>query len=500
MKTVLVSTGIALAVAYTAIRASHPDQTADVPLMHWVTDPAPARDEQIAGFHDWLVDHGHTGPGERPGATLQLDANSDDQSKLIIQGVSGVASDLFDVRGGGQMRLFQRIGLLRDVTDVAVQRNFDPTATWPALQSEITLEGRQFMFPANAAVRLLWVNTEAFSEADLPIPPRRWTLDEFESLGREFIEAHNPAGQRQTVFFADDIPLETLYRSLGLSAFNETLTACDLDDPRYVEVLRRWYRWVYEEGLLPTPSQQQSMQGQATWGGSGPQMFAAGNYGLLYSGRYMVMQFRRMKTPKLAVVELPHGGFPNHRTTTRATAVYTGSVEPHLAELFLAYLASDRYNMQIVTSGDAMPPQPAFTDTEEFIRPAEHPNEWGCHEVFAEAMDSTAIGGVYSPYILQPIAERVIESWRQEFANGLCTVEEAAAATKREIDARIARNLERDPKMQAYHDEALSIQEQIDARLEAGQPIPAEWIRNPFYLRYYAELGLLAKPSGENRL
>lgn len=497
MKITFASCAALLLLAYGAIRATYPGSTGDAAVMYWVTDPAPARDEQIARFHQWLIDEGHTNALGQPDIDLSLDANNGDQSKLIIQGVSGVASDLFDVRGGGEMRLYQKIGLLREVSADAESQGFDPSATWSALATEISLGEGQYMFPANAAVRMLWVNTKAFEAVGMAVPPRRWTFDEFEAIGKAFVAKANRPGERQTSFFVDDLPLEPMYRSLGLSVFNETLTACDLDDPRYVEVLGRWYRWVYEDNLLPTPSQQQSMQGQAGWGGAGPQMFVNGKYGLFYSGRYMVMQYRQMNTPPLAVVELPHGGFPNHRTTTRATAVYAGSNSPELAERFLAYLASDPYNMQIVESGDAIPPLPEYTEREEFLRPRDYPNEWGCHEVFAQAMQTTAIGGVYSPYILQPVVERMIEDWRQEFANGLCTVEEAAASTKRVIDQRISRNLERDPSLQQHYREAVERQKLIDQKLSAGRPVPADWVTNPFYRRYYAAQGLLEAPGAE---
>ncbi|MEM9295883.1 MAG: hypothetical protein AAGA57_08785, partial [Planctomycetota bacterium] len=79
--------------------------------------------------------------------------------------------------------------------------------------------------------------------------------------------------------------------------------------------------------------------------------------------------------------------------------------------------------------------------------------------------------------------------------NGLCTAEEAAAATQREIDSRIARNLTRDPSLQRRYDEAVALQKRIDARLAAGERVPAEWIANPFYLRYYAATGRLETPS-----
>ena len=497
MKFVLLIAGVLLALSYGVLLATYPDRVGGVPLLHWVTDPAPARDDQIEGFHQWLVEHGHVTDTGEAVLRLELDANNGDQSKLIIQGVSGVASDLIDVRWGRQMRLFQRIGILDDVTDAAATNGFGPDATWAAMRPEIMLHGKQYMFPANVAVRLLWVNRDAFERYGIDPPPRRWTFDAFESIGRRFVAAANEPGKRQTVFFADDVPIEPMHRSLGLSIFNETMTACDLDDPRYVGVLELKQRWIYEDNILPTPGQQQSMQGQAGWGGAGPQSFVRGDYGLLYSGRYMVMQFRRMDAPQLGVSELPHGGFPNHRTTTRATAVYAGSGHPQLARRFLAYLASERYNRQIVASGDAIPPSPKYTQTRAFLRPEGHRNEWGCHEVFAQTMHTTAIGGVYSEFILQPVADRIIERWQDEYANGLTTAERAAAMTAADIDRRIARNLERDPSLGERYRQRLETQAKIDDRLAAGRAIPAAWVVNPFYQRYYAARGML-EDGGES--
>ena len=495
MKHILLATAVVLALAYAGILASFPGAGDGPPRLYWVTDPAPAREEQMLGFERWLVDQGHVTSDGQPVAEIDLDANNGDQSKLIIQGVSGVAGDLLDVRWGRQMRLFQRIGILDDVTEAAAQGAFGPESTWPAMRPEIMLHRRQYMFPANVAVRLLWVNLDAFERYGIDPPPRRWSFDAFESIGKRFVAAANEPGERQTVFFADDVPIEPMHRSLGLSIFNETMTASDLDDPRYIRVLELKHRWTYRDNILPTPGQQQSMQGQAGWGGAGPQSFVRGDYGMLYSGRYMVMQYRRMDAPRLDVSELPHGGFPNHRTTTRSTAVYAGSERPELARLFLAYLASERYNRLIVESGDAMPPIPKYTRTEAFRRPEGHRNEWGCHEVFAQAMRTTAIGGVYSEFILQTVADRIIERWQDEFSNGLTTAERAAAMTARAIDQRIERNLKRDASLRELYQQRLEKQAQIDDRLAAGKPIPPDWIANPFYRRYYEARGMLDRES-----
>lgn len=354
------------------------------------------------------------------------------------------------------------------------------------------------MFPDNVAVRMLWVNKDAFAKAGVPEPPTRWRFQQFEQLGRRFVEAANRGKARQTVFFADDIPRQLMYRSLGLSQYNETLTACDLNDPRYVRVLKLKHKWIYQDHLLPTPGQQQSMQSQAGFGGAGPQMFVKGRYAMFYSGRYMVMQFRQMQEPRLDVVEVPNGGFANALTTTRAAAVYTGSAHTKLAALFLQYLASQRYNMQIVEDGDALPPVPKYTQTEAFLRPPKYPNEWGCAGKFVEEMRSTAIGSATSPFLLQTSAMRIIQNWQDEFDNDLVSAEQAARSTAEQINQRIARNVARKKELQPLYQKRIELQRKIDARLKAGRKLPAKWVLNPFYRRYYKSRGMLENSQGRS--
>lgn len=45
-------------------------------------------------------------------------------------------------------------------------------------------------------------------------------------------------------------------------------------------------------------------------------------------------------------------------------------------------------------------------------------------------------------------------------------------------------------------DPDVALQRAIDARKEAGEPIPVSWIKNPYYLRYYAHLGELLDDAG----
>ena len=490
----------------------------DRPQVQWVTDPAPNRSVQAATFERYLVENGHTAPDGGPAVNVKIDPNSGDVDKIIIQGVAGVAGDIIDTRWGRQVRLFKQIGIIEDITDEAVAGGYSPRQTWEAIRPEITYRGRQYMFPCNVAVRQLWVNEETWQKLGMDLPPERWTLEEFERIGLEFVRRANPQvaqGRPQTTFFIDDIPHEILYRSLGLSMFNETMTASDLDDPRYVRVLelrRRWMddtltpeqvaalpperRWEAGLNLMPSREDAASMSTGAAWGGMSSQLFQSGRLGLLYSGRYLMVQLRDFARQSgtridLAVVEAPHGGFPNARTTTRGAAVYSGGQNKAWVRLFQGFLASKPYNDLIVDDADALPPNPEYARTERFRRPPDWPNEWGAHEKFVRAMDELAIGGAYSEFILSTEAEMFLYRFADEYENGLITAEAAAASTARFIDARIARNLEENESLRPRHEQLTARQIEIDQRLAAGEKIPASWIENPFYRRYYAKTGKL---------
>ncbi|HEX7010912.1 MAG TPA: extracellular solute-binding protein [Phycisphaeraceae bacterium] len=551
MKRIFLGILVLLALASVGTVLSLPEARSPVPILYWVTDPNPARLEQIRLFHQWLIRNGHTqevvlqtqedveafrarpwpealvqaledtqpeaaqllkGQAaslpmtvQLPVCLLRLDTANRDVSKQIIQGVSGVAGDIMDITWGAGMQQFHAIGLLRDVTEPAKQLGFDPSKTYPAIEPEITLDGRQYMFPCNVTAPQYWVNVEVFERFSQPLPPKRWTFDEFEQRGRAFVEAANQGLSHQQHFFAASVDRRVMHRSLVLDVFNETLTRCTLDDPRYAEVLERIYRWTYEDHLLPSAAELASFATEAGYGGASAQLFASGHVAMMISGRYMLIQFREFsrlrieqgQPPlKLTVVELPHGGFPNGVIGTRAAAVYAGSRHPELAQLFLAYLASEPYNMQIVHDADALPPNPIYTTHEDFVRPPQWPNEWGSHEPFAEAAQTIAIASSNSPFVLSATVTRIDQEEYDAFMNNIKSASAAGRDAAARINAEIQRTLKEDPSLQQRYEEALALQERIDAYRQAGRPIPLDWIQNPFHRRYYQAMGWVEQPAG----
>ncbi len=526
-----------LILASVGLRLSAPDVQSEVPVTYWVTDPNPARIEQINRFHRWLIKNGHvkevtvTTPTEArqlrarvpetladdviamqpeasavlgpdpdtsklpmtirlPICEMRTDAANRDTGKQVIQGVSGVAGDVMDVwTGAGQVQYFEAIGLIENLTEHATAMGFDLSQTFPALETELSANGEQYAFPCNVATQMLWVNRATFARFGLPAPPQQWTFSEFESFGKRFVDAANPEGQRRLFFFCNHVDTNDMIRSLGLSFYNETMTRCDLDDPRYAEVLELKYKWTYVDRLLPTKADQNSFDTASGYGGVSAQLFNRGNYAMLKSGRWMLIQLRKFGELDLALAEQPHGGFRNMRIGSRAAVVYKGGAHRDKARLFLAYLASADYNHLIVDDADALPPNPAYVDSEAYLKPPKYPNEWDVHNVFSRTAQTIAIGGSFSPYVLDSIARRHITQAEDAFMNDKLTAEEAGEQATARVNAEIERTLKENPALRDQYEQDVARQKKIDALRAQGKPVPLDWIDNPFHRVYYQAQG-----------
>ncbi len=542
MKYLFLITAAALAAFGAALYLTEPQARSEVPVIYWVIDPAPARPEQIALYHRWLIKHGH---GEKydittmaeldvfrrkkwtpavrdaiekgnpdgpkvwdartnaadlplsvtaPGAEMRVDASSNDLSKKLIQGVSGVAGDVLEAYNGGQqMQYFAAAGMLADVTESAKKYGFEPEKTYEALRPALFFEGRQYAFPRNPAQTMYWVNKATFEKHQQPLPPSRWTIEEFEKRGREFVKAANPPGARRRVFFADRAFVVELRRGLGLSMFNETLTRCTLDDPRNARVMRLIHQWTYQDRILPSAADMAAFDTEGGWGGKSFQLFKNGQFAMFASGRWALMLFRKFGEMQLAVAEPPHTGMPNTILSGGQSTVFRGSRHRKYAELFLAYMADEDYNMQIVRDGDALPPNPKYTDSELFRRPPDHPNEWGCHEPWAKAAHEIGTVASFSPFVLPVVAARYDGVSQQEVMNDRATAEEAGKTAADRINGEIRRTLAESAELRKRYAELTGLQEKIDAYRAEGRKVPLDWIRNPFHRRWYLEKGWVAQ-------
>ncbi len=383
------------------------DVEGDRPVVNWIANPTPTRKAQVATFYRWLEKNNY------PPIKINFDAEgrASTQVKIIVQGVSGVGSDVFDCYPG-QVRLYQSIGILNDLTEVAEKMGFEGTRTYPGIQEAMYVNGHQYIFPRNVASHFLWVNMEAFNRVAMPIPPDVWTIDEFEKIGKEFIEKSNQGKEHQTVFFTKDLTIGdriVMVRSNGVDFFNETLTQTNLKCLAYAESYERIYRWINNLHIIPTLAESKELvtsTGNAV-SNVHVHLFAKGNYGLMPGGRWGLMYFREVGFKNLSVSELPHGGFRNTTFGFGGLAVYEGTKEKEAAHYFVKFMASEDYNMGIVENADGLPPIPKYTKTEEFLHPPDHPNEWGLHGRILQIAEEIAILRSESPFILLDTTTRL---------------------------------------------------------------------------------------------
>lgn len=484
MKYIFLVTFAALVLASVATALMMDRSDSDVPVLYWVTDANPARVEQIAIFREWLKKNGY------PDIDLRLDTANRNAHKIIIQGVSGIGSDIIDVFSGN-LAFFQQIGLLEDITEMGKELGFSPSATYSAVYHDIVIDGAQYSFPCNVTGSHLWVNLDTFAKLDLPAPPETWDVEEFERMGKAFVAKANPPGERQTIFFANAVPMASLRRSTGLSMFNETLTQCTLDDPRNAEMLDLIYKWTYEDRILPTQADVAASATETGYGGASIQLFNRGNYAMFASGRHALIQLREFDNLNLGVSQLPYVRFPNTVAMARAAAIYAGSPHKELAKYFLAFLASEDYNMHVIQDADALPPSPEFAKTDAYLQPPDFPNEWGLHESFSEVVASEGIPASYSPFVLPATSTRIENEVTSGFMTHLYDSKTASKMMTDRINGEITQTLRENPALQPEFDRLVELQKQIDSRLKRGEKIPAEWVKNPFYLHYYRSLGKL---------
>lgn len=479
-----------LTVASFATMYMNPEEVETKPALYWTTDSNPARTHQVKTFKSWLKKNSFQD------VDLRIDTANADPSKKIIQAVSGVAGDLMDCQpSAGELLYFTEAGFVEDLTEDAVKMGFDPSSTYPSIRDDMMIDGRQYVFPCSANAQLMLVNRDTFKSLGVEPPPMRWSLDEFERAGKAFNEAvdrANGEGVRRERFFCDQIPLICVVRSLGGDLFNETMTKASINGPAFIKACKLLYKWTYEDHLMPTPAEMASFSAGSGYGGMSAQLFNSGNYGMVFYGRYVLIQLRQFGSIDLDAVEVPNGGFPNTVMAARSELVYKGGRHKDIAKLFLSYLASEDYNMTIVEDADSLPPNPKYTRIEAYLKPPKYPNEWRIHSKFAKEAVDISIVYSKSPFISNNLAYRFLDSGYGAVLSNVMSPEDAARDIQERIDAEIERTVKENPKLQAAYVKALAMQGEIDGRIRSGGKLSADCLKNPFHRKYYKAMDLVS--------
>lgn len=460
------------------------------PSIVWTAGLSQERQEQVELFHKWLLDKGYTAPDGGPLFTVRLEATSNQSA--LIQAVSGMAGDLID---HVSVKRFAPMGVLEDMTDFARQNGLDPGSNYGTARELLMYDNRQYAYPCNLASPGLLCNVNIFHKYGMEAPPEEWTPEDFERIGLEFIHRANKGKSRQEVFFAGSMRemILPIARSMGEDVFNETLTAPNLKSEAFIKALTLYHRWVEELHLIPSAAEiasenndNSSANGEAT-----PQ-FVAGRYAMITTGRYVNMDLRRFKKGPvtLSFSQFPEYGFKNLVLRSRNTAVYRGAKEKKYAEIFLLFLAGKEYNELIIESSDGLPPNPKWAESNpRYHIPPGREYEGNLHSNELKWARSIAIPESFSPYY--PLADNRIFEAYERVAAGLSTPRAALELSARFIEHTIRENIARNDRLREHYKHACEIQKKINEYKTAGKKIPANWIMNPFYRKYYQESGLL---------
>lgn len=480
MKHILLSILGALLLATALQQLLRRQAASEHPVLYWVADASAPRVEQLELFHAWLEEKGY------PKFEVRLDSSNRDVSKKLIQGVSGVGADILSM-ARDEAWLLHSTGMLEDLRPLAEKHGFTLDQTWPAAANNYMMDGEQMGFPGANPVQIYLINRDLFEQHGLPTPPDRWTIEEFERVGKAFVEAANRNGNRQRVFFVDLVNFSTLRRGMGRSVFNETMTRCTLNSPEAIRALELVRKWTEVDRLLPTQADLDFFAGSET-NTSRIQLFARGRYALLTAARYSLVQLRESSELRLGVSSAPYEVFPNSLLGTGSVGIYRLSPHKDLAAYLLEFFTTETYNMHVVHTSSSMPPIPRYTETEAFLHPVGYPQEEGVHGAIAELMP-IAIPPSVSPFILPSRFNRIEQEVRLAALAGIYSPAEGMALGEEQVNREIDLNVSSNPKLQEKYDRLCRQQEVIDRLRAAGEPVPLHLITNPFYRRYYLAQG-----------
>jgi ABC-type glycerol-3-phosphate transport system substrate-binding protein len=458
-----------------------------IPLV-WTTDANPQREPQVNWFNRLYPDY-----------HLRIDPDNSGVMKVVVQCSAGMGPDLIGQVALGSIETYVSAGILWDITERANEMGFGletlPEAMRPLVQyrDPETFELRQYIYPANAANRILIYNKDLFDRYGVPYPPKDLTWEKYIELAKRMTVYESDDTSVPIVFGGADVKFEPLLWGMGGAFFNEDGTRCLLGEEPAIRAARFLHELYFVHKVEPSPTQQAGVTGQGGWGGgSFFSWFADGRLAMFVGSRWNLIQIRRIFMEMLAAKERwdrEHPGEPYEGSlpprmgavfiprfegaerftelTVRGVGINRLSENREHALHFLQYLAGAKYSEIINEGVDAIPGNQAYISKEKFYHP-DWPGEKEIHDLTIESIPYGRIPR-FSPFVSPTVVRRVLDQAIDQIEAGVGAadgaVERLMNETARRIDEEIARNIERQPGLEKYYLQLLE---------EGAEPIARE--------------------------
>jgi multiple sugar transport system substrate-binding protein len=383
----------------------------------------------------------------RKAQRIEASVESGAREKLIVQCATGTGPDVIDVYGVAHMMTLVEAGVLVDVTRQAAEMGFAPGNTYPSIEDNLLVDGRQYRYPCNVWANCVIYNRAIFDDHDVPYPQSGWTYDQFVEIGKRITAGAGKSGRKHLAVanFSNIWMYNDFLLGSGGRYFTPDGLVSRLDSPKAVAAMQLYCDMMHVHKVIPTPAEAAAMSSQGGWGSGAINWFSNGQAAMIFIGRWYLCQLPNYPAlrGKLSVVRLPRmGDRPSQGVCdTRAAGINITSPHRGAALKFLQYLAGEAYGRVIVNDGDSLPPNPALARTGEDLVNACAP-EPGFHQPFIDAM-APARPLDFSPFIDAGQVDRWVVETISKVENGLVAPPEAMRALAAEINQRIRRNLAR---------------------------------------------------------
>lgn len=312
------------------------DTTATITYGVWDQNQVPAIQENIAAFNE-----------KYPNITVNVNVTpfAEYWTKLQTQASSSTLPDLFWMNGPN-FALYASNDKIEPITGEVDAGDIDP-ANYPESLNELyTFDDVQYGVPKDFDTIGVWVNTDLFEQAGVPLPSADWTWEDFQSTAAQISEklkgqgVYGGAGgmDGQTTYY------DTIFQAGG-SVIEDGQSA--YDTPEAQEGIDFWRELIASGG---SPSIQQLTDTTAD------QWFTSGKLAMYWGGSW----FRSALTDTpmaehVTVLPLPKGEEQATVIHGVSNVVASSSQNKEAAQALQVFLASEEAQRQQGQSGAVIP-------------------------------------------------------------------------------------------------------------------------------------------------